>query len=179
MSARDSEREVWYHGSGAGAGSRAIVVEGEDGTPKGLLRHVPRHSPTGMSWGYQGSGPADTARSLLIAVLGDDAKCRACSGTRKVTYDPEQEEHQPRPYDPARDPPDHADSGPHASRCWHCDDGYRPLPYQEFKREHVATWGEEWRVSRSQILSWLKEHEQREAGDYPANIEDIEPEAGS
>lgn len=30
------------------------------------LPHVVRHSPTGMNWGYQGSGAADLARSILI-----------------------------------------------------------------------------------------------------------------
>lgn len=34
------------------------------------LRHYVRHSPTGFSWGYYGSGPADLARSLLWDALG-------------------------------------------------------------------------------------------------------------
>jgi hypothetical protein len=34
------------------------------------LPHLVRHSPTGMDWGYAGSGPADLARSLLAHVLG-------------------------------------------------------------------------------------------------------------
>ena len=29
------------------------------------VAHIVKHSPTGMSWGYGGSGPADTALSLL------------------------------------------------------------------------------------------------------------------
>lgn len=45
--------------------------------------------------------------------------------------------------------------------------------------ERVASRGRERRMSRSQTLSWLKEHEQRQAGDHPTNIGDIEPEAGS
>ena len=35
------------------------------------LRHVKYHSPSGLSWGYQGSGPADLALSLLCDVLGE------------------------------------------------------------------------------------------------------------
>lgn len=35
-----------------------------------LPRHIKRHSPTGMNWGYYGSGPADLALSLLTAVVG-------------------------------------------------------------------------------------------------------------
>jgi len=31
--------------------------------------HQVKHSPTGMEWGYSGSGPADTARSILMMVL--------------------------------------------------------------------------------------------------------------
>ena len=34
------------------------------------LVHRVRHSPTGYSWGYAGSGPADLARSLLWDALG-------------------------------------------------------------------------------------------------------------
>jgi len=34
------------------------------------LKHIVRHSPTGFSWGYAGSGPADLARSILADYLG-------------------------------------------------------------------------------------------------------------
>ncbi len=30
------------------------------------LVHRPHHSPTGMNWGYQGSGPADLALAILL-----------------------------------------------------------------------------------------------------------------
>ncbi len=33
---------------------------------KNLPEHIVRHSPTGMSWGYGGSGPADLAFSMLV-----------------------------------------------------------------------------------------------------------------
>ena len=35
------------------------------------LRHVLLHSPSGFAWGYEGSGPADLAMSLLCDVLGE------------------------------------------------------------------------------------------------------------
>ncbi len=35
----------------------------------GALKHVVRHSPTGMQWGYGGSGPADLALSILADVF--------------------------------------------------------------------------------------------------------------
>src|SRR5690606_35743395 len=34
------------------------------------LRHIVRHSPTGMEWGYGGSGPSDLARSILADFAG-------------------------------------------------------------------------------------------------------------
>lgn len=34
--------------------------------------HVVRHSPTGIEWGYGGSGPADCARSILIHYVGTE-----------------------------------------------------------------------------------------------------------
>lgn len=35
-----------------------------------MPKHIIRHSPTGMSWGYGGSGPSDLALSLLTEVIG-------------------------------------------------------------------------------------------------------------
>lgn len=35
-----------------------------------LPPHIVKHSPTGMNWGYGGSGPSDLALSLLTAVFG-------------------------------------------------------------------------------------------------------------
>ncbi len=34
------------------------------------LPHIERHSPDGFNWGYGGSGPADTALSILTDCLG-------------------------------------------------------------------------------------------------------------
>jgi hypothetical protein len=66
----NSADDVIYHGYHHGsAGAGVVAIETEQGQQLGLLRHVIWHSPTGLSWGYQGSGPADLARSLLIAAL--------------------------------------------------------------------------------------------------------------
>ena len=44
------------------------------GTAEGApLSHVVRHSPTGIEWGYGGSGPSDLALSVLTAVVGAEA----------------------------------------------------------------------------------------------------------
>lgn len=39
-----------------------------EGGAHASVPHVPRHSPTGPEWGYSGSGPADLARSVLLAL---------------------------------------------------------------------------------------------------------------
>ena len=54
-----------------GVGGQAILVIGDDGSSK-LLDHIVRHSPDGFNWGYSGSGPADTALSILTDCLGKD-----------------------------------------------------------------------------------------------------------
>ena len=42
-----------------------------EGTARASVPHVVRHSPTGIEWGYLGSGPADLALSML-ATLADE-----------------------------------------------------------------------------------------------------------
>ena len=54
---------------GDAASPRTVTVTGDDGDER-LLAHRVRHSPTGFSWGYGGSGPADLARSILWEHLG-------------------------------------------------------------------------------------------------------------
>lgn len=51
-----------------GAGGQTIAVE-EDGKQY-WLEHIEEHSPDGFNWGYGGSGPADTALSILADCLG-------------------------------------------------------------------------------------------------------------
>jgi len=43
-----------------------------DGLNERLLEHHVKHSPTGLSWGYAGSGPADLARSILWDYFGEE-----------------------------------------------------------------------------------------------------------
>jgi Family of unknown function (DUF6166) len=52
-------------------GPAKIIVTEDDGSTH-PLRHVVKHSPMGMNWGYGGSGPADTALSLLVDALNLD-----------------------------------------------------------------------------------------------------------
>ena len=143
--------EITYHGYAEEAGGCVVVLEDRAGQQVGVLAHIVKHSPDGMQWGYLGSGSADTARSILIAALGDQARCKDCCGTRQVVYSPDSGDEQP--YDPSRA----ADYDPElVSRCFSCDDGYRAdLPYQQFKQECVATWTGQWRMARTDVLAWL------------------------
>lgn len=45
---------------------RDVLLWREDGEARASVDHVPRHSPTGIEWGYAGRGPADLARSILL-----------------------------------------------------------------------------------------------------------------
>jgi len=53
-----------------GAGGQVIMVK-ENGREY-PLKHIERHSPDGSNWGYGGSGPADTALSILTDCLGEE-----------------------------------------------------------------------------------------------------------
>ncbi|MCD2191226.1 DUF6166 domain-containing protein [Actinomycetospora soli] len=79
----DHPREVRFRGMrGATTSSPALVVVEDPATGEtiGALEHRVRYSPTGFNWGYDGAGPRDLARSLLAAVLTDEALCNACHG---------------------------------------------------------------------------------------------------
>lgn len=115
-----------------------MVEEAGDASP---LPHHVKHSPSGMSWGYHGSGAADLARSLLIHALGDAARCPVCDGSGEVVYDVVTDSDLP-----ARavgfDPPSSACENRYSDvmGCQECEGGCGVLPavYQSFKREVVA-----------------------------------------
>jgi len=53
-----------------GVGGQVIMVHKQhEGYP---LKHIERHSADGFNWGYGGSGPADTALSILTDCVGKD-----------------------------------------------------------------------------------------------------------
>jgi len=52
-----------------GNGDRKVYVTLASGAKRELKHHV-CHSPTGFSWGYHGSGPAELARCILWDHLG-------------------------------------------------------------------------------------------------------------
>ena len=59
-----------------GAGGQVIMVDEDVAgwatkcTYSKRLLHIERHSPDGFNWGYGGSGPADTALSILTDCVG-------------------------------------------------------------------------------------------------------------
>jgi len=61
-----------YSDQGNASGPVSLVVY-EEGQKPYKLRHMIMHSPSGMSWGYQGSGAADLALSVLADWLGEVA----------------------------------------------------------------------------------------------------------
>lgn len=142
---------IAYHGypSGDYRGHRLVVVEAPAGTPVTLLPEISRHSPAGFAWGYGGSGPAALARSLLVSVLGPAAACPSCRGHRKIAWDP-----AAGTMVPAWDLSDGLGT---EVDCPDCDDGFRDLPYQDFKFAVIAALpgGGEWVLSRADILRWL------------------------
>jgi len=94
------------------------------------LRHIPFHSADGFAWGYQGSGPADLALTILVDY------CRE------------------------RPPRTGWLAGEKFSR-WTVD-STAFTHHQDFKREIVAQFGDEWELSGMQIDTWLKDHPQTE-----------------
>jgi len=53
------------------SGTDAVVMV--NGAPLDLALDVQNHSPSGFSWGYGGSGPAQLALALLVEIYGRDA----------------------------------------------------------------------------------------------------------
>lgn len=146
---RHGSSDLVYHGYRHGSSGPVVALESPDGTRVGILQHVVRHSPSGLNWGFHGSGACDTAWSLLIDALGDGAICPSCRGTGRVVYVTRHGHCGAEPFDPGRHP-----WSKHGWQC-ECSGGYRHLPYGKFAGQFVARWGDEWSMSRSDVLSWL------------------------
>jgi hypothetical protein len=105
-----------------------VVVERIDGKTRTALRHIVVHSPTGFNWSYQGSGPSDLALSLLVDALGETLQ--GTQQDRSVVH-----------YARTR--------WQEESRAWHL--------HHDFKRAYVAHWGDRWRITQTEILSWVEQ----------------------
>lgn len=62
-----------YRGARTSQGARVFVEDRAAGVTR-KLKHLIYHSPTGLEWGYAGSGPSDLARSLLADFVGFDPR---------------------------------------------------------------------------------------------------------
>lgn len=161
--AQTESATVTYRGYGNdnAAGGRLVMIEVSGETSP--LPHQAKHSPTGMSWGYHGSGPADLARSLLIHALGDDARCPVCEGTGQVVYDVAADADVPARVATAHCTGEGSAQGRYSEvmGCCRCEDGYVVLPslYQRFKRDVIAKLPEDgWALTRSEVLEWIRQH---------------------
>jgi hypothetical protein len=142
-----------FRGQG-GAVASVLVEQAGTRTP---LRHVPVHSPTGLEWGYGGSGPADTALAILLDATGESDLL-----------------------------PRSAFRFPLSKRAWAALERTRSyVLYQRFKWEFVArlpktstgvkhaihptpadTSIEEWRITRDNVLEWLSSTASHEHGHH-------------
>ena len=75
----------WYEGERLTDGTCVVrVYEGETGRLLDWRLDLASHSPTGLEWGYVGSGPSQLALALLCDALGEDAleQCPLCGFDR-------------------------------------------------------------------------------------------------
>lgn len=59
-----------YYGKQNPGGMGPITIYVDENGTITQLKNVGSHSPTGLNWGYGGSGPADTALSILADCVG-------------------------------------------------------------------------------------------------------------
>ena len=78
-------RKKTYRGHGLSKHETTVTVETEGGAPEPLAprNDLRNHSPTGFSWGYNGSGPAQ----LALAILADAASDPVATSLYQVLKD--------------------------------------------------------------------------------------------
>jgi len=156
-----SDTSITYHGHVQDC-AVSVVVTGEHKWPYGHvhpLPHVVKHSSTGFSWGYGGSGPADLARSLLVHAL-DGAVCTTCDGTGQTVYGEDGVEMSVSNAESLFEGGEWAE---HVYTCTSCEDGIavpRAL-YQQFKWDVIAKLpiDRDWELSRDDVLQWTSGQE--------------------
>lgn len=156
--AAETDRVILYRGHTDGS---TVTIE-RPGALGAVARlpHYVKHSPTGFSWGFAGSGPADLARSLLIDALGDSARCNVCRGTSKVVYDTATDTDIPLDVTTRELIDAEPDRYSQPMGCLACENGWtvRPLLYQEFKFDVVSTLHGSWTLTRADIVAWVDQH---------------------
>ncbi|NTY62141.1 DUF6166 domain-containing protein [Mycolicibacterium sphagni] len=151
--------QILYRGHTDGS---TVTIERPGAHGAVRLPHYVKHSPTGFSWGYAGSGPADLARSLLIDALGDSARCNVCHGTNQVVYDTATDTDIPLDLTTRELIDAEPDRYSQPMDCLACENGctVRPPLYQEFKFDVVSTLHGSWTLTRADIVAWVDQHQQ-------------------
>lgn len=132
----------------------------------GPLTHHAKHSPSGFSWGYAGSGPSELARCLLIDHLGVDGRwCARCGGQGDVPlFDVLDAD------DELVDTVDEVEARAafkegaklrgtnRRGTCPVCHGEKTTFPpglYQAFKEAFVMNWETDWEITSEEIAAWL------------------------
>ncbi|MGH7883267.1 MAG: hypothetical protein ACREN8_10260, partial [Candidatus Dormibacteraceae bacterium] len=111
--------------------------------------------PMAMSCDPSCSNSAATALNLLIDAVGEElAACPRCWGGGYMIYNLEKGTQRPCGPDEALEDFNPAEQ---VFTCQSCSFGYRELFHEEFIWEVVANWGDEWSISRAEVLTWLAE----------------------
>jgi len=63
--------DVLYYGERPSRGARVYRADGLKTVPLDPRTDLRNHSPTGLEWGYRGSGPSQLALALLADATGD------------------------------------------------------------------------------------------------------------
>lgn len=138
-----------YHGAWDPAVGYRAIAHNRDTGERFDVPHIRRLTTSGRSWGNAGPAAGDLARSILLDALGPAAACPICNGSRYVAWLGDDLDEPPVPFD--RDDPADPEL---VSRCV-CDDGYREVPYKQFRDEQVARWADHWSLTRGEVLRWL------------------------
>jgi len=94
------------------------------------LPHIVHHSPTGLEWGYGGSGPADLALSILAFAIVEEEEIV-----------------------------DLFDGGKVGDKALRLRSGQACSLHQHFKWEYVAKWPRNggWSISIAKVRRWIEQ----------------------
>jgi hypothetical protein len=121
-----------------------VISETSPGDPLGDLHHCVYYSPPGYSGGDFTNGAKELARCILVAVLGERARCTAYACTRRVSGSGAPRPHRPRP----------DEHPPLAELWWWHLPRVSPSVRARLRR---ALPSQPWHITAVQVPSWLAE----------------------
>lgn len=144
-------------------------VDGQYATDRtkliGPLTHHSKHSPSGFSWGYAGSGPSELARCILIDHLDDKGRCGRCGGQGDVplfdVIDANDElvdtvdETEARAAFKSGAKLRGTNRRGTCPACYGEKTSFPPGLYQAFKEAFVVAWATDWEITSEEIDTWL------------------------